>query len=106
MLERTDEETLPEKLLKEEMEREGLKFVSQFPVRSGFIIDFAFPDKRIGVEVDGVHWHSSKKQRRRDKFREYILDRGGWKIIRFWENEIYEDAKKCVEKIKKFSKEV
>jgi len=50
----------------------------QFPTHSGFIIDFAWPEKRLGVEADGP-FHD----KRRDAFRDWILRREGWKILRF-----------------------
>ena len=92
-------ETKPERVFREELDRRGLEYQEQFPTRSGFILDFAFPEKRICVEIDGVHWHSTKKQRKRDRFREYILKRGGWKIVRFWCYEVYGDVGKCVDSI-------
>ena len=94
--------TKPERLMKEELDRRQLVFSTQLAVRTGFILDFAFPEKRLGIEVDGEHWHSTGKQKRRDNFRTHILHRGGWKIIRFPEAKIYEDAKGCGDEIEAF----
>jgi len=71
------------------LESLGIKFDEQVSTRSGFIIDFALSDRahgKIGIETDGTPWHSSPKQRRRDAFRDYILRREGWTILRFGEN--------------------
>ena len=65
----------------------GIEYVSQYPTRSGFVIDFVIPDKKIAIEVDGEKWHSSKEAIKHDNFKDYMLKRKGWKIIRLKENE-------------------
>jgi very-short-patch-repair endonuclease len=78
-----------------ELERRGLLFEQFHPVRSGFILDFAFPDQKLGIECDGERWHSQANQR--DRFRDWILRRGGWTVLRFREKEIKEDVSECVD---------
>lgn len=94
-------ETNIEKIMREELERRGIKMVPQFSVRSGFILDFAEPDKRVGVECDGWIWHTGSRKRSRDGLRDHILRRGGWKIIRFWDFQIETNIKGCVDVIQK-----
>jgi len=84
-----------EKKLHDELVRRGIEFEFQFPTRSGFIIDFAFPGKRLAVECDGAAWHVPGN--RRDRFRDFILRRGGWTILRFTEQEILSDVSRCVD---------
>ena len=86
-----------EKILHDELVRRGIDFEFQFPTRSGFIIDFAFPEKQLAVECDGAAWHIPGN--RRDRFRDYILRRGGWTIMRFTEKEILDDVCRCVDEI-------
>ncbi len=57
----------------------GISYVPQYSTRSGFVIDFALLDGKIAVEVDGPCHESS---RRKDAFRDHILRREGWKVIR------------------------
>lgn len=68
----------------------GIDFVEQHPTREGFVVDFAiFLNERqtkIAIEVDGLKWHSSKKSKKHDNFRDYKLRNSGWIIIRFNEN--------------------
>jgi len=64
------------------LDQRGLKYVIQFGTLTGFILDFAFPNQRVGLEVDGSKWHSSKKAVKRDLFRDKCLRREGWKIER------------------------
>ena len=69
----------PELQMKAILDSLGLSYEYEFPVRSGFILDFAFLDKRKGIEVDG-YYHQFNRER--DRFRDMILRRGGWGILR------------------------
>jgi very-short-patch-repair endonuclease len=80
-----------------ELQRRILTFEQFYPVRSGFILDFAFPEQKLGVECDGEKWHPPNN--RKDRFRDWILKRDGWKILRFKEKQINESILKCVDKI-------
>lgn len=67
-----------------------IDFTEQLSTRSGFIIDFVIyvdreSNKKIGIEVDGSQWHTKPHQRKRDAFRDHILRKEGWTIIRFGE---------------------
>jgi len=70
------------------LDSKGIKYIPQYPLRQGFIADFALPDRKIIIEVDGERWHGEKKKIRKDKFRDYMLKRDGWTIIRIKEKEI------------------
>lgn len=82
--------SLEQKLI-DALEGVGLKrnkdYSFQHPTRSGFIIDFAFTEIKLAVEVDGPH-HQTRRQRKHDCFRDKMLRREGWKVIRFTQNEI------------------
>ena len=94
-----------EKLITDELIKRGLRkgidFSTQYPIKYSFILDFAFPDKKLAIEADGEPWHSTPQAKRRDKYRDNILKKQGWKVIRFWGNEIREDVEKVVDKILK-----
>jgi very-short-patch-repair endonuclease len=57
---------------------------------AGFSIDLAIrhPLKRgtffLGIECDGVGYHSGRSARDRDRLRQEILEKLGWKIHRVW----------------------
>lgn len=56
---------------------------------SGFRIDLGlkFPDSSdyvLAIECDGATYHSSKNARDRDRLRQEILERMGWKFYRIW----------------------
>ncbi|MGH9117825.1 MAG: DUF559 domain-containing protein [Acidimicrobiales bacterium] len=46
-------------------------------------IDFAYPDRRIAIEVDGYGSHGSRRQRQRDLDRQNDLVAAGWTVLRF-----------------------
>ena len=77
-----------EKKVKSFLDVRGIRYISQYPLRQGFIADFALPDKKIIIEVDGERWHSGKKKVKKDRFRDYMLKRDGWTTIRIKEKEI------------------
>jgi len=74
-----------EKRAKQILDELRVNYIEQYSTRLGFIIDFAIPDKKIAIEVDGKHWHKDKKK---DRFRDWMLRRAGWKVIRIDEDEI------------------
>ena len=57
----------------------------QYEVRDGctFIarVDFAYPEIRLAIEIDGYRFHSSRSQLRRDHRRMNLLQRAGWLIL-------------------------
>jgi superfamily I DNA and/or RNA helicase/very-short-patch-repair endonuclease/DNA polymerase III delta prime subunit len=57
---------------------------------SGYRIDLAVVDKNhpgeflLGIECDGASYHSTPTARDRDRLRQQVLERLGWKIHRIW----------------------
>ena len=49
----------------------------------GYLLDFAFVEKMVAVEVDGWAWHSDAVRFRRDRQRQNTLVLGGWTVLRF-----------------------
>jgi very-short-patch-repair endonuclease len=45
------------------------------------ILDFAYPDHRIGIETDGYRWHSGLARWRRDRRRHNELVARGWRMV-------------------------
>lgn len=44
-------------------------------------VDFAWPDRRLAVEYDGLDWHSEPDALRRDRRRQAALQDIGWTVI-------------------------
>jgi very-short-patch-repair endonuclease len=75
---------------------EGIKFRRQQPI-DDFIVDFLSFEKRIIVELDGgQHAEDRHKDRERDRF----LAQAGFKILRFWNNEVLEKLDGVLERIR------
>jgi very-short-patch-repair endonuclease len=62
---------------------EGAKFTRQFPV-GGFIVDFACRSLRIAIELDGGQHSESEADANRTR----IIEAHGYRVIRFWNNEV------------------
>lgn len=75
--------------VQKELQRVGYTIHQQVGA-AGFSIDLAVvnPDNQneylLGIECDGAAFHSSKSARIRDRLRQEILERLGWKIYRIW----------------------
>jgi BirA family biotin operon repressor/biotin-[acetyl-CoA-carboxylase] ligase len=65
---------------------EGAKFTRQFPI-GNFIVDFACRSLRLAVELDGGQ-HSGSPT---DAGRTRIIEAHGYRVIRFWNNEVFEN---------------
>lgn len=73
---------------------------------SGYKIDLAIicPKTRnyiLGIECDGEIYHSGKTARERDRLRQEILEKKGWKIHRIWGYDWLESQNEQIEKIRK-----
>ncbi|MCP3472814.1 DUF559 domain-containing protein [Bradyrhizobium sp. CCGUVB1N3] len=62
---------------------DGNKFVRQEPIL-GYICDFVCREKRLIVEVDGGQHNESAA----DEIRDARLTEKGYKILRFWNNDV------------------
>lgn len=60
----------------------GLKFRRQHPI-GPFVVDFACPEARLVIELDGSG-HAALKARVADAERTSWLEAQGWSVIRFW----------------------
>lgn len=67
----------------------GLGFRRQFPI-GRYIADFTCPEKKIIVEVDGSQ-HAEEKQSAADAIRSAELEKDGWTVLRFWNDDILRD---------------
>ncbi len=74
----------------------GIKFRQQHVINK-FIVDFCSIEKAFIIEVDGeIH----NKQKERDGERTHILEKEGYAIIRFTNDEVINDIDGVLEKIK------
>jgi very-short-patch-repair endonuclease len=74
---------------------EGSKFTRQFPV-GPHVVDFACRDARIAIELDGGQ-HSPVK----DAPRTQVIEAFGYRIVRFWNNDVLQNTEGVLEIIRK-----
>ncbi|MBZ9670808.1 endonuclease domain-containing protein [Mesorhizobium sp. ES1-3] len=67
----------------------GLGFRRQFPI-AGYIADFACPQKKLVVELDGSQ-HGDAELAAVDTFRTKRLEQDGWTVLRFWNDDVIRD---------------
>lgn len=77
---------------------EGFECIPQVGV-DGFFIDVAVVDPGnsgrylMGIECDGARYHSAKSVRDRDRLRQSILERLGWRMRRIWSTDWFRDPR-------------
>ena len=64
----------------------GLKFKRQVPI-GNYVVDFACEIHNLIIELDGGH-HNEPDNIEYDKQRTEFLKNKGYKVLRFWNNEI------------------
>ena len=72
----------------------GLKFRRQHPI-GNYIVDFACLERKLVIELDGGQ-HSGDKQ---DKERDAWLENEGFKVIRYWNDQVLRETEAVVEDI-------
>ncbi|MGP8050391.1 MAG: endonuclease domain-containing protein [Desulfobaccales bacterium] len=73
----------------------GWKFRRQFPV-GPFIVDFICVEKNLVIEVDGGP-HAEKEEE--DNRRSSYLNRMGYRVFRFWNNQVLQETEAVLEAI-------
>ena len=76
----------------------NLKFKRQQPI-GDYIVDFICKEAKIIIEIDGGQ-HNEPENIEYDKTRTEYLNTLGYKVIRFWNNEIYENIEGVILRLK------
>ena len=85
-----------ETLFFDECIRRRINFLVPAVKAGPYRLDFADPENKIAVEIDGFDYHSSKEHIVNDRKRQRDLEMMGWRIIRFAGSEVHRDVAKCV----------
>ncbi|AKH99665.1 DNA/RNA helicase, superfamily I [Hoeflea sp. IMCC20628] len=88
-----------------ELKDRGFNPIAQYEV-AGRRLDFALfgsGDIKLDLEIDGRHWHSDIDGMRKlsDLWRDHQLKGLGWRVRRFWVDELSRDMEGCIEIIRK-----
>ena len=78
----------------------NLKFKRQSPI-GNYIVDFLCIDNKVIIEIDGGQ-HNENDNKLLDEIRTEYLKSKGYKVIRFWNNEIYENIDGVLLKLEDF----
>lgn len=65
-------------------------------------LDFAFPQQKVAIELDGYQYHSSKEQFTNDRKRQRELEMAGWRFVRFSGSEINKNLDACISQAYEF----
>lgn len=79
---------------------EYLRPICQYRIEH-YRVDFAIPDVKLVIEVDGADFHSTKDARARDHRRDGMLMLDGWRILRYTGSEIWANASECIDQVHK-----
>jgi very-short-patch-repair endonuclease len=93
------------------LESLNVEFTHQYHV-DGFEYDFYVPSINTLIEIDGDYWHANpikytedtlnntqKKNLGLDKLKNQLAESKGYKLIRFWENDIVNNRLACIEQL-------
>lgn len=75
----------------------NLKFKRQFPIGE-YIVDFVCDEKKIIIEIDGGQ-HNTPENLEKDNARTEFLKSKGYRVIRFWNNDIKDNIKGVYENL-------
>jgi very-short-patch-repair endonuclease len=76
----------------------GIKFRRQEPINR-FIVDFISYEKRIIIELDGGQ-HNQNDMKVKDTIRDKSLNKLGFKVLRYWNNDVLSNIEGVIEDIK------
>jgi very-short-patch-repair endonuclease len=94
-----------ERSVAESLERLGYKVEYQVGM-AGFFIDLAIVDDQkpgayvVGIECDGATYHRSASARDRDRLRQGILESKGWKILRVWSTDWFNNPVRELQRLR------
>ena len=77
----------------------GYKFRRQYPIGS-YVVDFVCRELKLIIELDGGQ-HNEPENIEYDKKRTQYLNEKGYKVVRFWNNEIDENLEGVYQSILK-----
>src|SRR4030043_1769671 len=77
---------------------EGAKFRRQQQIGE-YIVDFVCFEKRVVVEIDGGQ-HNEIPNKKRDRQRTRLLEQKGYRVLRFWNNDVQQNTDGVLEYIR------
>ncbi|VEG50130.1 Protein of uncharacterised function (DUF559) [Mycolicibacterium chitae] len=75
-------------------------WIANFPV-GPFVVDFAFPDSKLVIEIDGFAFHSGVDDFVKDRNRQNYLVLHRWKVLRFTWWDLIERPERVIAEIRR-----
>ncbi len=105
---RVTEPSYPEKFLMEVLKNElnmenGKDYLREMPF-NGFFLDFCWPEKKVVIEMDGEQHQRFQEQIERDKRKDDLLEKAGYRELRIPWQDCFHNPKKWIKKIKSLFK--
>lgn len=93
----------PEKFFAKVIENEFLdkEYQTEYNV-SIYSIDFAWPHKKLAIEIDGEQHQRFDEYKERDKRKDALLESEGWKVLRIAWKDMCNDTKQWISVSNKF----
>lgn len=86
--------SVPCELFKTKLKNNNINYIEEYsPLEDRFFsIDIAFPDKKIGIEINGnQHYETNGKLKKYYQERKNIIEKGGWKLYDIYYTKVYDD---------------
>jgi hypothetical protein len=87
--------SIPCELFKTKLKNNNIYFIEEFtPLDDRFFsIDIAFPDKKIGIEINGnQHYDNNGKLKKYYQERKDIIEKSGWKLYDIYYTKVYDNC--------------
>lgn len=109
-------DTKPEIMLRKALWHQGVRYRKNFRVL-GYQVDIAITKHKIAVFCDGTFWHGKdgdgsqvatntkfwknkiQRNKERDLEATITLRDAGWKVLRFWDDEIVKNLDECKNRV-------
>jgi lysyl-tRNA synthetase class 2 len=75
---------------------DGFRFRRQAPI-GDYVVDFVCPEEKLVVELDGGQ---HDEQADADAVRTAWLESKGYRVVRFWNNEVFENMDGVLERLR------
>lgn len=96
-----NEPSYPEKWFMEVIknELENKDYIREFPFHK-YSLDFAWPQLKICIEIDGDQHYRFEEYKKRDREKDFLLEKEGWKLLRICWKDCYQNPKFYISKTK------
>lgn len=95
----TKKETAIEAMVRMELDKRGVIYSSQYPIKEARTVSDFFIPPNILIYADGDYWHRKEGVPEKDSKQNFILTNNGYSVFRFWEKDIKKDVSMCIDSI-------